>query len=74
MLQIILLAVLKLKVMGKNSQNSAAGGVVYAFGVIGAAIYYISAATEFWASVIGLGKAFVWPVFLVYELLKFLEA
>ena len=50
---------------------SAPGSAVYGLGFIGAAIYYISIATNFWAGVLGFLKAIVWPVFLVYEALKF---
>lgn len=49
-------------------------GAVYGLGLIGAVIYYISAATSFWMGVTGFLKALVWPGFLVYELLKFLGA
>lgn len=45
------------------------GGAVYGLGFIGAAIWYISTATGFWAGVLGFLKAVVWPVFLVYEAL-----
>ena len=50
------------------------GGAVYGLGFIGAAIYYISIATGFWAGVLGFLKAIVWPVFLVSNLLKFIGA
>ncbi len=50
------------------------GGVFYVLGLVGAAFYYISAAVGFWAGVIGLLKAIIWPAFLVFELLKFLGA
>jgi len=43
---------------------------IYGLGFIGAAIYYISTATSFWTGVLGFLKALVWPVFLVYGLLK----
>ena len=46
------------------------GGAMYLLGLIGAAIYYIQAATGFWGGVVGFLKALVWPAFLVYELLK----
>jgi hypothetical protein len=46
------------------------GDAVYGLGLIGAAIFYISQATTFWMGVLGLLKAFVWPVFLVLEALK----
>ena len=51
-----------------NPQNSA----VYGLGLIGAAIYFISQATTFWAGVLGFLKALVWPAFLVYEAFKHL--
>lgn len=47
---------------------------VYCLGFIGAAVYYISAASGFWMSVVGFLKAIVWPAFLVYDLLEFLHA
>jgi hypothetical protein len=45
-------------------------GAVYGLGFIGSAVYYISTATSFWIGVLGVLKAIVWPVFLVYALLK----
>jgi len=58
---------------GKMNDN-ASSNAVYGLGLIGAAIYYISAATGFWAGVLGFLKAIVWPVFLVFEALKSLGA
>ena len=52
--------------------GSATGGAVYFFGVMGAAIYFISKATGFWTGVLGFLKALVWPAYLVYELFKYL--
>jgi hypothetical protein len=46
------------------------GGAVYGFGLIGAAVYYIITASGFWAGVIGVLKALVWPAFLVYAAMK----
>jgi phage-related protein len=43
------------------------GGALYCLGIIGAAIYYIQHAATFWAGVIGVLKAVVWPAFLVYH-------
>jgi hypothetical protein len=57
-----------------NNQATATGGAVYGLGLIGAAVYYISVATGFWAGVLGFLKALVWPAFLVYEALKALAA
>ena len=47
-------------------------GAGYCLGVIGAAVYYIQLAPTFWAGVIGVLKALVWPAFLVYHLLGYL--
>ncbi|MFC2061593.1 hypothetical protein ACFLUV_03695 [Elusimicrobiota bacterium] len=57
----------------KNSCESGSSGAIYGVGMIGAAVYYISAATGFWMGVGGLLKALVWPAFLVYGLLKYLN-
>ena len=54
--------------------HHASGGAVYGLGMIGAAIYFISTATGFWMGALGLLKAFVWPVFLVYEALRAMGA
>lgn len=53
---------------------SAGTGSIYGFGFIGAVIYYISTATDFWMGLLGFLKALVWPAFLVYELLSSLGA
>ena len=53
-------------------QTPPASGAVYGLGLIGAAIYFISTATNFWIGVLGFLKAVVWPVFLVYEAFKHL--
>lgn len=50
-----------------------AGGGAYFLGFIGAAVYYIQTAPDFWGGVVGLLKSLVWPAFLVYELLKSLS-
>ena len=53
---------------------AAGTGSIYGFGFLGAAIYYISTATDFWMGLLGFLKALVWPAFLVYELLSSLGA
>ncbi len=60
--------------MTKKHYSEGGGGAVYFFGIIGAAIYYISQASGFWNGVLGFLKALVWPAFLVYEALKQLGA
>jgi len=58
--------------MKSEHHRSASSGAVYGLGFIGAAIYFISTACSFWAGVLGFLKAIVWPVFLVYEAMKYL--
>lgn len=59
----------------RQSGRPAGGGdVVYGLGLIGALVYYIKFATDFWAGAVGVLKAIVWPAFIVYELLKFLAS
>ena len=59
--------------MKNDMQNGAPSGIVYILGLIGAAIYFIAQATSFWPGVIGFLKAIIWPLFLVYELFKYLR-
>lgn len=46
---------------------------VYGLGFIGAAIYFIQHAATFWMGVLGVGKAIVWPAFLVYKALELFQ-
>lgn len=55
-----------------NNSGVSNNNCVYALGVVGAAIFFVAKATSFWAGVLGILKALVWPAFIVYELLKFL--
>ncbi len=56
------------------SKHGGLSSSAYGLGFIGAAVYYIQQAATFGEGVVGILKAFVWPAFLVYELLKFLGA
>ena len=56
----------------KYGRRSVGSGFFYFLGWLGALVYYIQAATGFWGGVLGILKSFVWPAFVVYELLKFL--
>jgi len=58
----------------RGGMSCGGGGMVYMLGVVGAAVYYISTAIGFWAGVLGLLKAVVWPSFLIYELLMLIGA
>ena len=46
---------------------------VYGLGLIGAWVFYISRASTFREGLLGFFKGIVWPAFLVYELLEFLN-
>jgi hypothetical protein len=58
----------------RGNRGAGGGNAVYGLGLIGALIYYIQYADGFWSVVLGILKALVWPVFVVYELLKHLAA
>ena len=60
--------------MNDTVKKDPSSGAVYGLGLIGAAIYYVSQATTFWAGVIGILKSLVWPAFLVYQALTTLGA
>ena len=53
-------------------RDTGGGNVIYGLGLIGALVYYIVAADDFWSGIFGVLKAIVWPAFVVYELLGFL--
>jgi hypothetical protein len=59
--------------MKKEIQSAGPAGAVYGFGLIGAAVFFISHATSFWMGVLGFLKAIVWPAILVYEAFKHLS-
>jgi hypothetical protein len=64
---------LKKNMTGK-SINIKTTGPLYCLGGLGAAIYYVSTATDFWMGALGILKALVWPAFLVFDALKALAA
>jgi len=56
----------------KNNVRHQGGNAVYGLGLIGSLFYYIGHATSFWAVILGVFKAIVWPAILVYQILVFL--
>ncbi len=62
----------KAKCFTMTKSCSSSGGFAYFLAVLGAAIYYVSTAAGFWAGVLGILKALVWPAFLIFEIMKFL--
>jgi hypothetical protein len=57
-----------------GNRSGGGGNAVYGLGLIGALVYYIQHANGFWAVILGILKALVWPAFVIYDLLKFLAA
>jgi len=60
----------KMKMM---KYQGGSGDAVYGLGLFGAWAYYIGRAKTPEERVKGFFKGFVWPAFLVYELLEFLH-
>lgn len=58
--------------MANIQSGGAASGGAYGLCTIGAAVYFIGHAVGFWAGVLGLLKAIVWPAFVVYALMQHL--
>ncbi len=48
-------------------------GGIYGMAFIGAAIYFVQHAATFWMGILGILKAIIWPVLLIYNLLDFLK-
>lgn len=46
---------------------------VYGLGLIGALVYYLQSASSLFQVLFGILKSLVWPAFLVYRLLGFLN-
>jgi hypothetical protein len=65
---------LKKKIGTKKNLTVKTGSGLYFLGFVGSVVYYISSATDFWAGVLGILKAMVWPAFLVYASLNNLGA
>ena len=57
--------IFQIKVTMKKGSSEA----VYGLGLVGALVYYIQNADSFWAGVVGVFKALIWPAMLVHKLL-----
>ena len=55
------------------AMSGGSGSPVYGLGMIGAWVYYLKGVTTFKEGVVGFLKGLVWPAFMVYEVLKFLN-
>lgn len=54
-------------------KSCAGGGAFYGLGLIGALIYYVGQAVTFGQGVLGVLKAFVWPVLLILKVFETLK-
>jgi hypothetical protein len=57
----------------RKGGGGACGGAIYGLGLIGAAVYFIQHATDFWMGVLGLIKAIFWPALFVWKALELLK-
>ena len=57
----------------KRVRDGGVGGGVYGLAFVGAMIYFLQHADTFWAGVVGVLKAIVWPAIIVYKILEFLN-
>lgn len=53
-----------------HSAANSSGGAVYGLGFIGALIYFMQRADNFWEVIVGFFQALVWPAYVVYKLLE----
>jgi hypothetical protein len=53
----------------KDSSSGAAvgGGAIYAWGILGAWVYFWQQADGFWPHVLALLEGVVWPALMVYD-------
>ncbi len=56
----------------KNNPCSSSN-TIYAVGMLGALLYFIQHAPSFWAGVLGVFKAILWPGVIVYKALEMLH-
>lgn len=53
-----------------HSAASGGGGAVYGLGLVGAFIFFMQEANNFWEVIVGALQALVWPAYVVYKLLE----
>ena len=54
-----------------RTTNSNTAGAIYGLGWLASVIYFIQHATSFWMGALGVLKALIWPLLLVYKALEF---
>lgn len=56
-----------------NMNNNASSGAFYGLGFVGALVYFMQNADSFKEVLFGIGKAILWPAFLIYKVLEVLK-
>jgi hypothetical protein len=56
-----------------HSGGSCGPGAIYGLGVVGALFYFLQNAVGFVPILMGIGKAFFWPAFVVFKVLMMLK-
>ena len=54
-------------------ENNGMAGAFYGMGFLGALVYFIAHAANFWAGLLGVVKAVFWPGLVVYKVLELLK-
>ena len=57
----------------KGTVDNGILGGIYGMAFIGGVVFYIQHATSFWAGVLGILKAIVWPAVLMYKILELMQ-
>ncbi len=58
---------------GRGVRDNGFFGGIYGMAFLGAAVYFISHASGFWAGVLGFFKAIFWPAFMIYGALELMN-
>ena len=60
------------KVVNVQKIQNTGGNAENGLGLLGALVYYVTQATSVWTFLTSLFKAFLWPAFVVFDLLRFI--
>jgi hypothetical protein len=60
---------------GRGIVRNGPWGFIFVLAYVGAAIYFVSASDgSFWGVILGLLQAIIWPVYVVFHVLKSIGA
>ena len=55
------------------NKNEGMSGFIFFLAWVGALVYFVNQANDFWGVIIAFFKACVWPAFVLYEVLGLLQ-